>query len=91
MKQNSAFLLREVAGTLVIVPVGKAAAAFSGMITANTTSAYLWKLLETEQTAQTLTQALIDRYEVEEARAQADVEAFVQKLKMVGAVIEDDQ
>ena len=91
MKQNPAFLLREVAGTLVIVPVGKAAAAFSGMITANATSAYLWNLLETEQTVQTLTQALVDRYEVDSAKAQADVEAFVQKLKMVGAVIEEGQ
>lgn len=91
MKQNPAFLLREVADTLVIVPVGKAAAAFSGMITANATSAYLWKLLETEQTVQTLTEALVNRYEVEEAQAQTDVENFVKKLKLVGAVIEDNQ
>ena len=91
MKQNSAFLLREVAGTLVIVPVGKAAAAFSGMITANATSAYLWKLLETEQTVQTLTEALVSRYDVAQDKAREDVEGFVNKLKLVGAVIEDGQ
>lgn len=91
MKQNSAFLLREVAGTLVIVPVGKAAAAFSGMITANATSAYLWQLLETEQTVQTLTEALVARYEVDRTKAQEDVENFVNKLKIVGAIIEDGQ
>lgn len=91
MKQNSAFLLREVAGTLVIVPVGKAAATFPGMITVNATSAYLWKLLETEQTIQTLTDALVARYEVEQAKAQEDVENFVNKLKVVGAVTGDEQ
>ena len=91
MKQNSAFLLREVAGTLVIVPVGKAAAEFSGMITLNATSAYLWQLLETEQTVQTLTDALVARYEVQQSKAQQDVESFVSKLKLVGAITEDVQ
>lgn len=89
MKRDSAFLLREVAGTLVIVPVGKAAAAFSGMITLNATSAYLWELLETEQTVKTLTDALVSRYEVGQARAQEDVEEFIRKLMLVGAVTED--
>ncbi len=86
MKRNSAFLLREVAGTLVIVPVGKAAADFSGMITLNATSAYLWELLETEQTVQTLTDALVNRYAVDETRAREDVEIFVKKLTQVGAI-----
>ena len=89
MKRNSAFLLREVAGTLVIVPVGKAAADFSGMITLNATSGYLWQLLETEQTVQSLTQALVNRYAVEEDRAREDVENFAKKLALVGAVTED--
>ena len=91
MKRNSAFLLREVAGTLVIVPVGKAAAEFSGMITLNATSAYLWELLETEQTVQTLTDALVARYDVEQSKAREDVEGFVNKLKLIGAVVEDAQ
>lgn len=91
MKRNSAFLLREVAGTLVIVPVGRAAAEFSGMITLNATSAYLWELLETEQTVQTLTDALVARYDVEQSKAREDVEGFVNKLKLIGAVVEDKQ
>ena len=86
MKRNSDFLLREVADTLVIVPVGKAAATFPGMITLNATSAYLWELLGTEQTTQSLTEALLNRYEVDEAKAQEDVEAFIQKLMQIGAI-----
>lgn len=86
MKRNSDFLLREVADTLVIVPVGKAAAQFSGMITLNATSAFLWELLETEQTAQSLAEALTNRYAVEEETAQKDVEDFIKKLSAIGAV-----
>lgn len=87
MKRSSDFLLRDVAGTRVIVPVGAAVSAFPGMITLNATAAYLWELLETEQTVQSLTQALLDRYEVDEPKAKADVEAFIARLQPTGALI----
>ena len=87
MKRNEDFLLRDVAGSLVIVPVGAAVTAFPGMITLNATAAYLWELLETEQTVDTLTAALMDRYDVEETRAREDVVAFVERLKPTGALV----
>lgn len=87
MKRNEDFLLRDVAGSLVIVPVGAAVTAFPGMITLNATAAYLWELLETEQTVDTLTAALMDRYDVEEIRAREDVVAFVERLKPTGALV----
>lgn len=89
MKQNPDFLLQEVADTIVVVPVGQASVNFSGMITLNGTGAFLWKLLETEQTVLSMTQALLDRYDVEEATARADVEAFVNKLIPTGAILEN--
>ena len=87
MKRNADFLLRDVAGTLVIVPVGAAVSAFPGMITLNATGAYIWELLETEQTVQSLTDALVARYEVSAETASADVEAFLARLKPTGALI----
>ena len=89
MKRNSDFLLRDVADTLVIVPVGKATVDFPGMITVNSTGAYLWELLENPQTMQTLVQAIVDRYEVNEGQAVTDVKAFVENLIHVGAITED--
>lgn len=87
MKRSQDFLLRDVAGTLVVVPVGAAVSAFPGMITLNGTGAYLWELLETEQTVETLTQALVARYEVDSDSARQDVEAFLDKLQPTGALI----
>ena len=87
MKRNPDFLLRDVAGTLVIVPVGAAVSAFPGMITVNSTGAYLWELLEQEQTESALVKALTDRYEVDKSTAEADVAAFLRKLKPTGALI----
>ena len=87
MKRSNDFLLRDVAGALVIVPVGAAVSAFPGMITMNATGAYIWELLETEQTEDSLVAALVARYEVEKDRARADVQAFVGKLKPTGAIV----
>ena len=88
MKRNSDFLLREVAGTVVVVPVGAAATAFPGMITMNPTGAFLWEQLETEQTVESLTAALLENYEVTEEKAGEDVRSFVEKLRPTGAITE---
>ena len=87
MKRNDDFLLRDVAGTLVIVPVGAAVSAFPGMITLNGTGAFIWEHLETEQTVESLVAAMIENYDVDEARAKADVEAFLKKLEPTGALV----
>ena len=88
MKRNPDFLLREVAGKQVAVPVGKAAAKFHGMLTLNASSVYLWQLLEQDQTVESLTEALCEKYAVERETAQADVLALLEKLLAVGAVTE---
>ena len=88
MKRNPDFLLRDVADTMVVVPVGAATASFPGMITLNETGAYIWELLETEQTVDTLTAALTERYEVTDEKARADVQAFVNRLIPTGAILE---
>lgn len=87
MKQNPNFLLREVADSLVLVPVGEATKAFPGMITMNPTAKFLWELLAQEQTAESLTAALVERYEVSRETAAEDVAAFLQKLTSATAVI----
>lgn len=87
MKRSADFLLRDVAGTLVIVPVGAAVSAFPGMITLNPTGAYIWELLEQEQTVDSLVEAMIARYDVDAKKAREDVEAFVEKMQSTGAIV----
>ena len=73
--------MREVAGSHVVVPTGKAALDFSGVITLNETGAFLWKQLAGDKTEQELVIALLDEYDIDEARAKEDISAFVNKLK----------
>lgn len=88
MKRNEEFLLRSVADTLVLVPVGTAMNSFGGMITLNATGAFLWETLETDQSVESLTKALTDRYDVDEQKARQDAKAFVETLLPTGAILE---
>lgn len=86
MIRNPDFILREVAGTQVLVPVGEATKNFPGMVTVNATSAFLWERLETLQTAETLISALTERYDVSREQAAADVAKFLDTLLKIGAI-----
>jgi len=88
VKRKNSFLLREVAGKQVVVPLGKAAVAFPGMLTLNASGAWLWQLLEQEQTEDSLVSAMCEKYTVEEDTARADIAAFLDKLRKVGAIEE---
>ena len=88
MKRNPDFLMREVADTVVVVPVGAATAKFPGMITLNGTGAFLWQQLEQEQTLDSLTAAMVENYEVSEDVARADVQSFLDRLVPTGAILD---
>ena len=92
MKQSPDFLLRDVADSLVLVPVGAATERFPGMITLNETGKLLWDALAQEQTQETLTALLLEHYQVEAEQARKDIDAFLKNLCAVGAVlVEKDQ
>ncbi len=73
----------------MILPVGTSAAKFHGMITVNSTGAYLWELLEQEQTVDSLAAMLTQRYDVSQELARKDAERFVEALRTAGALTED--
>ena len=89
MKRSADFLLREVADTQVLVPLGQAMVNFPGLVTLNGTGVFIWQQLEQEQTIETLTQAMMDHYAVDKETAEKDVAAFVSKLIPIGAIVEN--
>lgn len=86
MKRSAEFLLRQVAGKHVVVPVGDAAVAFNGMLTLNDTGVFLWEQLEQDKTEEALVEALCGKYDVSRELAAKDVRAFVEKLVSVKAI-----
>ena len=78
MKIKDGFVLREVAGDVVVLPTGDMDV--DAMITLNDTGAFLWRVAEKETTREEMIQALLGEYDVDEKTARQAVEAFVQKL-----------
>ena len=83
MKLKSGFVLREVAGSTVVVPAG-GDLNFNGMISLNETGKTLWEALQTETDTDGLVQALLAEYDVDADTARAGVETFVSKLREHG-------
>lgn len=91
MKASNEFILREIAGEYILVPVGTAAVQFNGLITLNETARTIFLALAQERTVEELTDAVIAEYEVNRETARADVEEFLQQLRQVGALVENGQ
>lgn len=86
MKIKEGFILREVAGSYIVVAVGDAVKSFNGVINLNESSAFLWKILEKGADEQQLISALLSEYDVSKEVAEKDVKAFISKL-MEGGLI----
>ncbi len=81
MKIKNGFAKRNIAGNEIVVPVGKTALEFNGMITLNETGSFIWDCLKEETTEQEIVARLLAEYEVTEEKATADVSKFVAMLR----------
>lgn len=91
MKVNPSFILRKIADEYIIVPVGPEADRMHGVLTLNEEGAFLWELLEIEQTEKCLLDAMMENYDVDESDAMADISVFLRDLKEFGCLISEDQ
>lgn len=87
MKTNPEFIARDIAGELVLVPIGTAAKNYSGLITCNEVGAFIWKQLEAETEMDALVESILEEFEIDRATAEADAGEFIDKLAELGAVI----
>jgi hypothetical protein len=79
---------RRVAGELVLVPVaGTRQQRDTRFFVLNDTAERLWSLMEEPRSADELAQHLTTEFEVDAARARADVAAFLADLDSQGAII----
>ena len=89
MKINENFLLREVAGNRVVMPVGEAAERFNGMIKLNGSGAYLFEKIQGGIADENgLVTAMLGDYDIDEETARRDIGNFVATLRKMG-IIED--
>lgn len=82
MKIKPGYILRQLAGENVVVPVGAASASFNGMIRLNDTGALLWQELAQGADEEQLVQKLLDSCEGADADAvRSDVKEFLDSIQ----------
>ena len=88
MKIKKGFVLRNVCGEQVIMGEGLDAIDFGRLLCLNETAAWLWQQAEkmSEFTADQLTEALCEEYDVTAEQAREDVAAMLSEWQKVGVI-----
>ena len=82
MKIKDGFILRNVADTYMIVPVGDSFVDFSSVITTNETGAFIWELLKEPKTKEDLVKADMAEFEGASAdEVSSDIDEFIDALE----------
>ena len=86
MKRNENYVVKELMGEFVLVPLGQAAIDFNGVITLNETAKFMWEAAEWDFTSADLEEALIKKYEIDSQTAKMATERFINTLKEEGCI-----
>lgn len=81
MKLKKEFLMREIAGETILVPVGENSTVFNGLITMNEVGVFIWENIEQVENEDEMLDKILNEYEVDEKTAKTDLDEFLDKLK----------
>lgn len=84
MKIKREFVLREIAGDILLVPTGKTALDLNGMLTMNSVGADIWKMLPEVESEDEIVSRILEEYEAEPEQVQHDVAEFLDKFRELG-------
>ena len=81
MKVKEDYLLRSVAGSNIVVPIGEGNLDFSGVITLNEVGAFIWQILEKGADKQEILDKMLAEYDVSRETAEKDIDEYIEKLR----------
>lgn len=81
MKLKKEFILREVAGETLVVPVGSMALKFNGIISLDPVGTLIWKALEQGKERDEILAEILENFEVEKQVAETDMDEFLKQLE----------
>ena len=80
MRIRDGYVLREVAGTFVIISTGSENLDFKGVITVNEVGALIWKGVEAGKSKDEIVEKILSEYDVQKEVASADMDEFLEQL-----------
>lgn len=84
MKLKKGFVLREVCGDYMVVPVGTASIDYKSVIRLNETGAFIWRLISDGQTDDEIVEKITASYDIDENTAREDLRVFSQDIAKAG-------
>lgn len=81
MKLKCEFILREIAGETMLIPVGQTALEYNGLICLNPVGAEIWKGLQQEKNEEEILANILEQFDVTEDVAREDMKAFLNQLR----------
>lgn len=81
MEIKKELIKREIAGDVILVPVGKAVLDHNGLFVLNELGTFLWDRIPAAEAEQDLVAAVLEAYEVTPEIAAADTHEFLMQLK----------
>ena len=89
LKANPNFLLREVAGEAVLVPVGEAGIFENSVISLNETCSFLWKLFQEPRTAEDVITEAKKEYSDPDGEMEQGIKDFIREYLQYGLLKEE--
>ncbi len=86
MKIHKQLVKRNIAGDVILVPVGDASLELKGLLTLNETGERIWDLLPDVASEDEIFQALLEEYDVEPSVLRTDVDAFFAELRELAII-----
>ncbi len=86
MQIKKELIKREIAGDVILVPVGKTVLDNNGLFVLNELGGFLWDMLPEAENMETLIAAVLEQYEVDAATAKADIEEFLNDLRKLDII-----
>lgn len=81
MKLKNGIVTNSIDGESFAIATGEAAKEFNGLVKNNPSAAFIFELLKTEQTEDSIVAAMLEKYEVDEPTVRADVQELLSLLK----------
>lgn len=84
MEIKKELIKREISGETFLVPVGKTVYESNGLFLLTEVGAFLWDLLPEAKDTEELVSAVCGEYDIDQATAREDIQAFLKKLATMG-------
>lgn len=88
MKIKDGFIMKDVAGSKVVLPIGDRQAEIKGIITFNDIGAEVFNMLDGTNSPEEIAQKIAKKYDASYETVEADVNKLIEKMKVQGLIEE---